>query len=734
MSTCDGNYRSAWCRKPQEFLVLLLSCIAMIPAHLHAQTGVTGAWPIAILEPPGAALERPILAGVAFSAETAIVAYSGTQTQGYRIHSATRGTNGWLTSQLLVEGTTVDGKTVAIDADARRIAVGLPDAAGGGRIDIHRREGNAWTFEQSIHPPPGVTSFGRALSMQGDLLAVSAVSSLGGAGLESYRRSTDSGQWAAAGFSVSGPFLSAEYFVDTDGERIAACVELTCRTFIDDGDGRWIVEASVAGGSTSVAVSGEWLFVGMAGGGVRIHRRSGSDWQPSATLPGIGPFAVNDSGLFVRDASSGRIAGFTVDGQGVWNEISSLALPLEELPSAPIACNESFALIGGQSFRPLAGAWLAAGVVGLPDLSNARFGASLGVAQNRLWIGSPGLSASDRAAGGVWVHARPGASLPSAGPVTPASPAISRGFGSAMSVDVLGNLAIASRTQTTVEPQEARVSLYTGSSPNPPPPANDFVMPLAQGRILDLDVAFDYDALALTWKRTLAAGRPHAEALVYNNRGNGFVSAQTIVLPDDGDWPDYGYGKRIVLYYDRMVAGVMRYERPSVTWDFEPAQRLPMPLAWIPRASGIAANDKWVVLPYSAELGLIARAYAWRASGGSYEQVDVYDNGFPVGDGCKVVAIDSNDAIACLATGDDGGPTIYRATRANTSSPWRVTAGGRVPGPGAGYASRFLLAMQGDEVYVGWPQTGPGIAGTDVGRVVVMTFNETILRNGFDAQ
>jgi len=710
-------------------LALLASCI-LLPAAINAQTG---AWPIAILEPPGANVARPILTDVALSADTAVLAYAGTPTHGYRVHFTTHGPGGWPPSQLLAEGTATDGQTIAVDADEQRMAVGLPGAAGGGRIDIFRRDGAAWTFEQSITPPAGVTSFGRGLSIRGDLLAVSAVSTGGGGGLESYRRDVASGQWAAAGFSVSGPVLGAEYFIHTDGERLAACIESVCRTFLDDGNGTWTMEASVAGGRTPVAVSGEWLFVRVAGDGLRIHQRVNADWQLRQTLAGVGPFTIGDSTLIVRNALGGRIAQFSMDGLGTWTEISHLDVPTEVIPSAPIAWNGTLALIGNQSLSPATSAWVATGVVGLPDLSNARFGASLGVTRSRLWIGSPGWSVTDRAAGGVLVHALPGALLPSGGPVAPASPALSRGFGAAMSVDTVGNLVIASRTQTMVEPQEARVSRYSGSTPAPLPPANEFIMPLAQGRILELDIAYDFDAFALTWKRTLAGQRPLAEVLVYSNRGNGFISTQTIVLPDEGDWPDLAYGRRVVVDDDRMVAGVMGYRRDNVFWDYEPASRLPLTLADVPIASGLGANANWIVVPMTDDFAIsVGTAYGWTATGGWSTSRRVMKNGFAINGGCKVMAINADDVITCLVTGTGGRPEIYRATRPNATSDWRITAGGPVPGPVEGYGSRFMLAMHGNEVYVGWPQTGAGLAGVDVGRVVGMTFDETILRNGFE--
>ncbi len=722
MRFADRNVFSKSCAR----LAFVLSCVAFC-GPIGAQTG---AWPILILEPPGADVAKPVLVDVAISANTAVLAYGGAPTQRVRIYLAASESGVWSAAQLLVEASTLDGQAVVVDADLQRLAIGLPDANGNGRVDIYRRASGTWTFEQSIDPPVGVTSFGRTLSIHGDVLVVSVVSSFGGGGLESYRRSAGTGIWEPAGFSVSGPFQGAEYFAHTDGERIAACLEMVCRTFVSDGSAQWNTEASVAGSAAPVAVAGGWLFVRTPDESLRIHRRVDDEWVPTQTIDGVRNFEISDAGLLVRLVTSGRMSLHAPNESGVWIETSQLDIPYKQVPSLPIAWNGSSALIGGQSFSVATGAWLASGVVGLSDLSNARFGASLGIARSRLWIGSPGLSSGDRGAGGVWIHALPGATLPSAGPLVPPSPALARGFGAAISVDMTQKLAIASRTQTTVAPHELRVALYDGATPMPLAPANEILMPPTSSTIQEIDVARDVNSFALT-RKMVGSGILSSDVLIYSNSGNGFQLTQTIVLPNEGSWPDFGYGSRVVADDDRMVAGVRGYSRINQFQDYELTARLPLTLSDVPIASGLAASEHWVVVPMTDDFGTsVARVYAWTTTGGWGPSWRVMKNGFTISGGCTVVAIDADDTIACVVAGAGGRPEIYRATRADASSDWRITAGGPVPGPG--HSSRFTLAMRGDIVYVGWPQTGPGLAGENVGRVVGMTFNETIFRAGFE--
>ncbi|WP_440222834.1 hypothetical protein ACQQ2N_17410 [Dokdonella sp. MW10] len=693
-----------------------------------AQSGSTGAWPIAVLEPPGADIARPIMADVTLMDDVAVVAYAGTPTQGYRVHVAARTASGWAGSMPLVEGTLADGQVVTVEADTPRVAVGLAEASGGGRVDLYRLDAGIWAHEHSIAPPTGMTEFGRAISLRGELMAVTGTTSAGIGRVEAYRRDPLSGLWIPAGLSLAAS--TSDAFAYTDGERVAVCTAQACRTYIQSAPFEWSVEASVVSESGPVALIGSTLLVHGADQRVRFHRREGVSWVQTQMAEYVEQFDIDGDRLVVRRSLDGRVAMLAKDGSGVWDEVSAVMIPFQQLAFGPMAWRGSFALVGHQGFQLAGGTWIPNGVVGLPDLNDARFGSAIAITNKRLWVGSPGWSAPDHASGGVWVYPRPGSTLPAAGPLSPASPALSRGHGAAISADYFYTVAVASRTQTTVEPHEVRVTPYGAAAPAPAP-ASDLIAPVLSGRILDIDVAVDTNTLALTWRRLQVAGGAIGEVKVFSNRGQGMNLTQSITLPYKGDYPDFGYGTRVNLYDHQLVAGVMRYQRSSVYSDFAPTERLWTPLAWSPRATGAAGNDLYVVVPYSAEFDIVAYVYARRvSSNGEYYREAVYGNGMITWQGCEVAAIDLTDKIVCLAKGSDGAPYVYRATRATQSSPWRVNAGGRVPGPYP-YSSRFSLAMDGDEVYVGWPKTGTGVAGTDVGRVVVMTFNETIFRSGF---
>ncbi|MEM9301722.1 MAG: hypothetical protein AAGE01_06405 [Pseudomonadota bacterium] len=118
------------------------------------------------------------------------------------------------------------GSAVAVDGD--RIAVGVPEDNGGGRVIVYRVVGGTPVVEQEIPVPAGFTAirFGAAVALRGSLLAIGAPGSSGakGASLQAalYERVND--DWrikqplASSGGNVDDGFGTA---VSIDGSVIA---------------------------------------------------------------------------------------------------------------------------------------------------------------------------------------------------------------------------------------------------------------------------------------------------------------------------------------------------------------------------------------------------------------------------------------------------------------------------------------------------------------------------------
>ncbi len=694
-----------------------------------------GAWPIGTIEPPGVEVPRRDLVGVSMAGDVAVSAYAGHALQGPVVMMRRPVAEGWSAPEVLMTGSLDDGARIFVDADAQRIAVGLPDAAGGGRIDVFRRDGDAWLLEQAILPPSGVTSLGIRVSLRGGLMVTSSVSRMLGGGVESFRHVPGTSSWEPAGYRIEAPLGFHEYFTTTDGERIATCMDsVGCRTMRLDDEGNWRTEATVGRPKAAVALAGGRLYAGgssgaWSGADLVVYEQSAEHWIARQTLSGVRRFSTDGDRVAVAKVEPGPPESRTMqimerDGDGSLRVV--LAAPLAE---TALAVSGGRVLAGAQAFERIpSGAWQAYGLAGgVADLQGAAFGTSIAAFGHRLWIGAPGLAGRDVGSGGVWRQALAGSTLPSSvSPHLPSGPSLLRGFGRRM---VVGGYDVAIlSSHSTPARSVADVTLFGGGQADPQP--YGVALSPIDGDASRIGLAISADAGTLAVSREAAvSGLARSEIAIFDVRGA--VPLQTQLI---GTWANgfqsIGVGTHAVLSGSGLLAGLSTFRRNGAGDQYLDTGSLPYPLNFSPSGVAGASSGAWVMIPGNddtgSSIGHVMRyeADAWRSYG------EVRRNGFVVPGGCKAIAMDGTD-IACVSL-QGGVMSVFLARGNGSIGSWGIVAGGSVPGGGGPWGTPFGLALSRGIAAVGQPIAAYP-AGSGVGRVVLMTFDETILRAGFEA-
>ena len=702
------------------FVRAALGLAMSIAVGVPSVVAQTVAWPVRVLLPPGAEAPQIQLLNVAVAGDIAVSAYKGGAATGYRVFTRTRTADGWAPPELLVQGQPADGENVQVDADPERIAVGLPGAAGGGRVDIYlKSQGGAWLLEQSLIAPTAFPVFGSRVSIRGDLLVVSSFGGLGTSHVDSFRLSSSSGAWIEAGYSSPesiglGPRLGV-----TDGERLAVCLSHSCLTLVPESPGQWQVEASTptSGSQSAVALDGGWLFTKFMGR-LMIYRRAGSNWSLHQQIADIDTFDVVDGTLFVGFVDrSLRAYSLTVDES--WEEFFSI-------PSAvgPVAMSGDVVLAGAQAFSRVGADWIESGYAGgIRDPESARFGAALAIAGDTLWMGSPGYAQAALGSGALWPIPVGDLALATLGdPLAPVAPAMWQGMGESLAVDGT-RLAIASLSSRHPLTALSRVSIVDSVDPQV---RQEIILPDSDTSIVNIDVALAVDTLAVTRAHL---GLP-SEVLVYRDAGAGVVHAQTLTLPASAP-ANSGFGSNVELRGDWLLAGKLMYRREGgADYQYVAALELPAGSVWH-SAIALAADDGRVVVATVDITDFVGLVYRFDAAKGWGLTGRIHNGGFVIPGRCRQVAI-GDPGIVCLAT-NSVIADLYLALPDPSGPDWQLVGAGQVSGLRSVASPGTRIAMSGPHVVVGWPNSQTTAEGVDTGRVIVMTLDEGIFASGFEA-
>lgn len=304
---------------------------------------------------------------------------------------------------------------------------------------------------QSVYSEDASTQarFGSALALTGDELFIGEVSDRAHPGgvVHIYRRG-DGGWRPGARLSLPDAPAGTSFgsSLATDGRTLLVGMRRTQSTdsarggvqvFTRNSSGAWI-DAGPLGGTpvarsnfgTSVAVDGDWAFVGAtggrSGGTVHVFHRSGGNWVAAGTLPatGVGAGDRFGSALSVdgdriavsapgRDVQKGAIHVFKRGPDGTWSQEAAsgsrraatnsqigttLLLKADKLWAGGPNANGYVGTVVGFE-RKSSGSWDESVTLTPFEMSTNRFGSALAAFGNELWIGAP---YSDRREGRVY--------------------------------------------------------------------------------------------------------------------------------------------------------------------------------------------------------------------------------------------------------------------------------------------------------------------------------------------
>lgn len=364
------------------------------------------------------------------------------------------------------------------------------------------------------------------------------------------------------------------------------------------------------------------------------------------------------------------------------------------------------------------------------DPSHARFGADVEIRAGRLWIGSPGYSSGEAGSGAVWLHVPPGwGGEPVEQPLLPVAPLPGTGFGAAIAVEAFSSAYVAVVSKPAFPAAGGmRLGFYDAVSPDLW--GMETTLPDI-GTVWEVDVALAGTTIAVT--RRASGG---AEVLIYEPVffPQQLVLKQSIALPTQQTWPPNGFGRNVELYTDKyryqwLVAGPRVYRR----WgdeDFAPTGTLSVPITSLHDFGIITRYLDTLVMSGAIDFPVIGFRFPFDSDDGwSGGHAMAGLNGYPYVDGCLALALFEAQFV-CLVVGTNG-PEILLATP-QPEGGWKVIGTARVPGPASGWNSPFSMAMWGNYVIVGWPETGDENGVVDAGQVVVMVLHDRVFASGFD--
>lgn len=364
------------------------------------------------------------------------------------------------------------------------------------------------------------------------------------------------------------------------------------------------------------------------------------------------------------------------------------------------------------------------------DPSRARFGADVEIRAGRLWIGSPGYSGSETGSGAVWLHVPPGwGGEPVEQPLLPVAPLPGTGFGAAIAVEAFssGHVAVVSRPGNPAA-DGMRLGFYDALSPDLW--GMETTLPDI-GTVWEVDVALTDTTIAVT--RRASGG---AEVLIYEPvfATQQLVLKQTIALPTQQTWPPNGFGRNVELYNDKylyrwLVAGSHVYQQWADD-DFVQTSTLSVPVTSSHDFGIVTRYQDTLVMSGALDFPVIGFRFPFDFDHGWQSGHALAGlNGYPYVGDCLALAL-FEEQFVCLVVGANG-PEILLATP-QPEGGWKVIGTARVPGPVSGWNSPFSMAMWGNYVIVGWPETGDENGVVDAGQVVVMVLHDGVFASGFD--
>lgn len=684
----------------------------------------SGSWIVDEIRPPGANDEAPRFSVVAASGSTVFIAYAPDSARGYRLYVRERSGGLWSAPQLVAEGSAADGDRIHLSADGDRLAVGLASAAAGeGRVDVWSRKGGAWVLSSQLSAASRARLYGTRVSLRGEVLVVSGEPVSGGGGyFETLRWDDVEAGWIDAGYTGSSIFLFDPVPAATDGERVAQCWRMQCVSVLPKA-GVWNHEAAGDLGDSStgsILVDGEWLFVGsQPAGSLAVGLRSGSNWQSTAVFPARS-FAAS-SGRLVTGVGSGSALRGRIHERNYANAwVQVLDLPMRAVGIQSVALGDDLAVFGEQAaVRGSDGNWLPAGnVAAEPDAGHAYFGTAIAAVGDDVWIGSPGSSSTDLGSGAVFTH--PMAPSPSDSvtmlPGFP-SPAVDAGLGRAMATDG-SRVVVAARSAT-----DGRTRLLVYATSPVPAVVAEIEGPATPGALHGMDVDIDGSTVAFT-RRFSDAGVTRADVHVFRANPGGYVPAGVIELPADAPASD-AFGYRVHVAGDWLLAGRWIHHWSGGEYGFVDELAVPPgTLVNLRRAS--MSGARLVVLAFGDQAPALLvydtdAEHGWSMAGSA-----AFES--PGMAGCTLTATDGS-RVACVAT-EFGPEYLYMAQLPPAGAGWSVPLAGPYTGI-LPYPVRSL-AISGERVFLGIPETGSEPAGSYVGRVVVAAFDEGIFTHGFD--
>jgi choice-of-anchor B domain-containing protein len=287
------------------------------------------------------------------------------------------------------------GGAIALLGDQAFVGESQSGAAPGGIVHVYRRTGGSWQRSAglTVEGLAAGDNFGSALAADGTTLLVGMrnASDSSRGGVRVFTRG-QSGSWTAGG-SLGTPAARSSF-------------------------------------GAAVAINGDWAYVGAPnerpGGAVHLFRRSGSTWTAAGSLPAgeLTPgdrfgsaIAIDGERVAVgapgRNAQKGMVMVFRRGADGSWTQEGSMAgrrVPANAQLGLSIAFSGDQLWAGGPNAngftgmvvgftRNAAGEWSEGSTLAPFESGSSRFGLSLAMVGQELWIGAP---FSDRREGRIF--------------------------------------------------------------------------------------------------------------------------------------------------------------------------------------------------------------------------------------------------------------------------------------------------------------------------------------------
>lgn len=708
---------SGWQRRAAIGSIVLVATLCwQMPAQSQ-----TIAWPTQTLRPPGTNVTAPVLSSDAVSGDLAMTAYAGNAAQGYRVFVRMHQANSWSPAQLLTQGNDAADNAVTLSADAQRLAIGSSHSANGGQVAIyaHGTSPTGWVLEQTLTAPAGAVDFGKTVSLRGNLIVVT--SSQNNGAVYSYRDMDGTGVWVDAGFQFESGMFGAVSAV-TDGERIAYCRPLSfsgCEVVAFTDESGWQTESRPRSDDYQdgpvMGLDSTHIFLRNVAGLV-IYSGANDEWELSQKIP-FTPAAFSLDGANMMAATSQTTHFFSRDGLGQWLESAPVSLG-----ASAAAVQGNLALSSSQSFQHVGAEWVPAGAVaGLLDLSDSYFG-SVEVVDDELWIGASGYDSSDLSAGSVWIYPQMGAGIaPTTPSLSPVTPSLQDFFGSQIVSDS-GRVAVTSTGRKTAVGGIGRISIFDSATRTL---QQTIDVPDAGSTLRSIALAADTLAVS---RQVACSGTCSSDVLIYRHNGSSFVLAQAIPFPA-GASGGAQFATTLRLQGDWLLSGKLMFKRSGAgDYAYVAGLEKPAGMSWGPTALS-RGGDPLVVATWATP-ERIALVYFFDSASGWSLSGAVKDAGQSLSSDCLSVDV-SVQGIGCVAASASG-EKLFLAIPDLVGSDWSLIGSSAPLTENPVPIGHYSMRMIGDQAIIGRANTIAEPAGTNVGKVSILSFDETIFTSGFD--